>query len=282
MLNHSCRPNLYVTYRSDGIAEVCLRSHVQAGEELCISYPASTADALGFPGMPFGLRKARQSTLLQNYGFTCMCSLCTEGAPGIESGNCECGAELRPGFLNALTNQSAGGETVACSSCGQSNTTKSCTHGESECNTVQRLITMWNRCRQGSLHDTGGSKIHARMAAKVLSSSKMTGLHSAHLARFDLNALTLHVIDTRIDAQRVSTGSEQHDLLRQGIDVCNQMLAATALWTNDEDLMWIPILQHWVTFTELLHDGNEEPESTLEAHQQRLMSLQELYPCYTQ
>ena len=69
LCNHSCDPNVDVGFE-DGSSRMTLRARreIEAGEELSITY----VDA----GLP---RETRQRTLLQGYGFTCMCPACREG-----------------------------------------------------------------------------------------------------------------------------------------------------------------------------------------------------------
>ena len=66
LCNHSCDPNVDVGFE-DGSSRMTLRARreIEAGEELSITY----VDA----GLP---RETRQRTLLQGYGFTCMCPAC--------------------------------------------------------------------------------------------------------------------------------------------------------------------------------------------------------------
>lgn len=66
-INHSCNPNLSYRYdESRGTVEFYTLRHVNAGEELCVSYVDQS--------LP---RDARRAMLHERYGFTCSCEVCS-------------------------------------------------------------------------------------------------------------------------------------------------------------------------------------------------------------
>ncbi|KAK4209387.1 N-lysine methyltransferase SMYD2 [Rhypophila decipiens] len=69
-INHACSPNCFTRYSPTTLAmEVVAYTDIQPGEELSVSY------------LPLNLHyRERQETLLQNWGFTCSCSLCNNPA----------------------------------------------------------------------------------------------------------------------------------------------------------------------------------------------------------
>jgi len=68
MMNHSCDPNVIVTYPNrNSMAHIISKTPIKAGDELCISY--IDVDTLS--------RDERHAALVE-YRFICSCKRCTE------------------------------------------------------------------------------------------------------------------------------------------------------------------------------------------------------------
>lgn len=71
LFNHSCGPNVDVTYpMNNSTAHFVAARDIAAGEQLCISYIDASMSV-----------NARQQQLDWGYGFRCRCETCTEEAP---------------------------------------------------------------------------------------------------------------------------------------------------------------------------------------------------------
>eukprot|EP00937_MAST-01D_sp_MAST-1D-sp2_P004270 g4270.t1 len=76
MFNHSCTPNVEVSYpRGDNAASFVTTRAVRRGEELCISYIAAE--------QPRMTARQRQEALEFSHGFTCLCPRCRAGLDAV-------------------------------------------------------------------------------------------------------------------------------------------------------------------------------------------------------
>lgn len=85
MLNHSCAPNCCIWFTERGAASVRVIRHVEAGEELTITYcrclasytqGAAVADLFGMVGSPWQAFLPRQLELANRFYFSCQCERC--------------------------------------------------------------------------------------------------------------------------------------------------------------------------------------------------------------